>query len=343
MTDDFLRRLRELDATHAGRPVPAGLEARALARLREAHTRRRARPWTRQALALGFVAGAVAALFLARTTMVPEAARAVIASGTPVTAARPDALKLELAGMTLTSRPCAPTREVAVVALPAACQLAGDGVHLSTIGPSRLSDEAGRLRVLSGAVVFEVEPRDRAAPLAIAVSGGVIEVVGTRFLVREDGARGEVELFEGRLRFIGADGAVRRIEAGERHAWGDPIPPAAEPAISPQAAAPAKALRRPSSARRGAQAQEISRRVTAHRHRGAHAEAARELEAALRAGGWPRETAEVWSYELGTLYSDELGDRTAACTHWRGHLRRYARGAYAPAVTAAMNRLECAR
>lgn len=343
MTDDFLRRLRELDATHAGRPVPAGLEARALARLREAHTRRRARPWTRQALALGFVAGAVAALFLARALMVPDAARPVIASGAPTTTARPDAVTLELAGMTMTSRPCAPTREAAVVALPAACQLAGDGVHLATIGPSRLSDEAGRLRVLSGAVRFEVEPRDRAAPLTIAVSGGVIEVVGTRFLVREDGARGDVELFEGRLRFIGADGAVWRIEPGERHAWGALIPPAAEPATSPQAATPAKDPRRPNPGRRAAEAQEISRRVTAHRHRGAHAEAAHELEAALRAGGWPRETAEVWSYELGTLRSDELGDRAAACAHWRGHLRRFARGTYAPAVTAAMKRLECAR
>ena len=66
-------------------------------------------------------------------------------------------------------------------------------------------------------------------------------------------------------------------------------------------------------------------------------------ECRLRAGGWPRETAEVWNDELGTLHSDELGDRAAACAHWRGHLRRFARGTYAPAVTAAMKRLECAR
>ncbi len=331
MTDDFLRRLHELDATYAGRSVPAGLEDRALTRLREAQTRRRARPWTRQSLALGFVAGAVAALFSTRTLLTPEPGQTRPATAS---ADRGAADTIDLAGVAMTSRPCTPTREVDVVALPAACQLSGAGVRLSTIAPSRFAGGPGPLRVLSGAVLFDVEPRDRGAPLAIAVSGGTIEVVGTRFLVHEDGARGDVELFEGRLRFVGVDGAERMIAPGERHAWGaDEATPLPEATSPPAARAP----------RRRAEAQEISRQVTAHRHRGAHAEAARALEAALRAGGWPRATAEVWSYELGTLYADELDDRAAACARWREHLRRFARGTYAPAVAAAMTRLECAR
>lgn len=349
MNDDFLRRLHELDATYAGRSVPGGLEARALERLREAQGRRRALPWIRPALALGFVAGAVAALLMTRTLGTSDAARVQpsIASVDPIEGPEV-ASALELAGVTMTSRPCSPTREGDVVALPAACRLSGDGVELSTIGPSRLSGGPERLRVLAGAVLFAVEPRDRAAPLAIAVSGGVIEVVGTRFLVHEDGARGDVELFEGRLRFIAADGAVRLIAPGERLAWSaDEVrtdeATAVEPAAPPPEAAPPGEPRRRAPRRSAAEAQEISRRVTAHRHRGAHADAARELEAALRAGGWPRGTAEVWSYELGTLYADELDARASACAQWREHLRRFPRGTYAPAVAAALKRLDCGR
>lgn len=341
MSDDFADRLRKLDEVYAGRPVPAGVQTRTLERLREAHARRHARPWTRQALVLGFVAGSVGALFLLRdpVSREPEASQARLGSSITTPAPAP----LTLAGMTLSGLPCEPTRETDVVALPDACRLSGPGLVLATLGPVRLSSAGGDLRVLSGDLRFDVEPRDRAAPLAVAVSGGLIEVVGTRFLVHEEGTRGHVELYEGRLRFVGVDGSERLIAPGERYEWGPGAESPAQPSDPPPSRAPRPKAGRSGPPRGGAQAQEISRRITAHRQRGAHADAASELAQALRAEGWPRATAEVWSYELGTLYADELRDRAAACAHWTAHERRFGEGVYAAAVAASMRRLGCPR
>jgi len=339
MANDFLRRLRELDETFAGRPIPARVHTRTLERLREAHARRRVRPWVRQGLVLGFVTGVAATWLMLRTPATSESEQLRPTAASLTVASAPAALTI--ADITLTALPCELSREADIITLPAACELSGPGLRVATLGPTQFSSAGGRLRVLSGDVRFDVEPRDRATPLALEVSSGIIEVIGTRFLVHEDGARGRVDLYEGRLRFVGHDGAERFITPGQSHEWGGESPAHAS-TPPPEDVAPRKpAASRPAPLRSAADALEISRRATAQRHRGAHAEAARELAEALRAGRWPRATAEVWSYELGTLYADELGDRATACAHWLGHQKRFGEGPYAQAVAASMKRLEC--
>lgn len=220
---------------------------------------------------------------------------------------------------------------------------------------TRLKREGKGIRVVSGTVVVAVKPRAQAAGAAeVLVSGGTIQVLGTRFTVREGNGSGQVTLHEGHIRFLPADrGAAAVILApGESLKW--PIgsatepaapasntpntsSPAAEPLVPERAKAPLPVPPSNSSAR---PVDALLERVAVLRSRGQYRQAADELAKALpRLGGAGSESA---SYELGSILTYQLVDRERGCAHWRRHERQFAGGAFAAEVQRAEQKLGCA-
>ena len=80
------------------------------------------------------------------------------------------------------------------------------------------------VRIRRGAAMFDITtvlPGE--APTRIAVSHGTIEVLGTRFTIEQTAHGGHVDLFEGRIRFIGLDGSSTEIAPGQRYTWGQTV------------------------------------------------------------------------------------------------------------------------
>lgn len=89
---------------------------------------------------------------------------------------------------------------------------------------TRLKRETGGLRVLSGEASFVADKRlPTETPARVLVSGGAIEVIGTRFTVRQQGDSGELVLYEGVVRFVVSDGRIVTVLPGEAFRW--PVPP----------------------------------------------------------------------------------------------------------------------
>ncbi len=103
---------------------------------------------------------------------------------------------------------------------------------------TKLRRESAGLRVVGGEVTFVAEKRAPSEPPArVLVSGGAIEVIGTRFSVKESGEAGELILYEGVVRFVVKDGRIVSVLPGEAFRW--PVPP--EPPLSPPPPPPAVA------------------------------------------------------------------------------------------------------
>src|SRR5688500_12962312 len=80
--------------------------------------------------------------------------------------------------------------------------------------------EAEGLRLVAGRIVVAVHKRARGlAPARVLVSGGAIEIMGTRFTVVQEGDGGQVTLHEGSIRFVGADGAITMMVPGQTVRW----------------------------------------------------------------------------------------------------------------------------
>ncbi|MFT3837995.1 MAG: FecR domain-containing protein [Myxococcaceae bacterium] len=89
---------------------------------------------------------------------------------------------------------------------------------------ARLKREAGGLRVVSGEASFVADKRlPTETPARVLVSGGAIEVIGTRFTVKQEGDSGELVLYEGVVRFVVSDGRIVTVLPGEAFRW--PVPP----------------------------------------------------------------------------------------------------------------------
>jgi transmembrane sensor len=219
--------------------------------------------------------------------------------------------------------------------------------------------------VLRGTVEVRAEPRPSPEPpLWISVSGGAIEVVGTRFTIVEAGTRGAVSLHEGALAFHTPDGRTQRLAAGERLAWpvapvlvAPPTPSPAERATesSPPAAPftveratessrgvkvapPSPTSRAPEPDTRGPVPDVISR-VTELRSRGRYADAAAELERALKTAD-PSER-EVLRWELSSILAFHLRDKARACVAIRAYLREFPNGRSRAEAARAWRMLAC--
>jgi hypothetical protein len=76
------------------------------------------------------------------------------------------------------------------------------------------------------------------------------------------------------------------------------------------------------------------------RRRGQYERAAARLREALEQR-WPTRTADVLSYELGTILTRHLHDPARACTHWEQHLDRFRATRYRRQILAAKSSLDC--
>lgn len=232
-------------------------------------------------------------------------------------------------------------------------------------GPVRLRREGAGVRVVAGSAAFEVEPRPGAA-LAVYVSGGQIEVLGTRFTVAQGEAGGEVELLRGAIRFVALDGRERRLAPGERLAWplGPPEPAAAPslqqapspappppPRLAPQAPrsraevppvpapspAPAPA---PVADEQRAQQRRILAELDGLRMRGEEDVLARRLDELL-AGRLAEPLRERLSFERCDVLAHRPDEAVRACPEIARHLGSYPGGEYTGQLVSLRAALRC--
>src|SRR5262249_29444562 len=103
-----------------------------------------------------------------------------------------------------------------------------DGARIDLSAGTTIAHEPPGARVQQGQATFKVDKRPPgSAPYRVLVSHGVIEVLGTRFLVTQREGNGEVRLDEGSVRFISTDGREVTLSPGATLAW--PLPVPAEP------------------------------------------------------------------------------------------------------------------
>jgi len=235
-------------------------------------------------------------------------------------------------------------------------RLTDGDMSLEVSAGTRLRREARGVRLIRGAARFTVRARRPAeGPARVLVSRGSIEVLGTRFTVIQRELDGEVTLHEGSIRFVTLTGTVVPLMPGQSHRWPEPEPAPATRPVAPEAAPaapspPPSPPKEPGTRVGGERLRQgaptvpdvgvLLARVAELRDQRRYAEAARVLEHALRR---PLDAvdAERLSYELGTILTDRLTDRTRACRHWDEHGRRFGRGRYAREVTTARVKLHC--
>jgi len=341
------RALAEASKTFPEEMHPAA-QKRVLERLASERRHRRGWAWLSVPLAAATCA-AVALLWM------PQTGRPLNAdSGLAITGTAPHAVVAK-----------APDGTVAVATGNATVEDEDTGSTLVVSAPAALRKEAGGVRVLSGRATIAVRKRPPNAGTAkIFVSGGTIEVLGTRFTVMEQERQGRVELHEGSIRFTYTTGQVQLLEPGESLRWPfqaeqaravAPLEPPAAPqpdkatetpapnpivprarvraieALTPQAPSPVPAA---------VNVPQLLQHIGTLRLRGDIATAVRELEAALESTARPA-TRERLSYELGTLYTYSLSDTPRACAHWRRHEREYPQGLYEQEVRELVEKLRC--
>ncbi|MBK7860874.1 MAG: FecR domain-containing protein [Archangiaceae bacterium] len=216
-----------------------------------------------------------------------------------------------------------------------------EGVSLALSSPASLRRDPDGVRVLRGEVDVAVRKRPRAAgPVRVHVSGGTIEVFGTRFTLVERGDSGEVRLFEGSVGFRSEGRALEMLEPGQTLQW--PRPPPREPEPQPDPSAEPEPLRKrdvPAHAPLE-ETDALLREVASLRTRGRYTEAVALLDERLARKLRPA-SREVLSYELGAILTWQLRDSAAACAHWSQHQRAHPRGRFAKEIANARRALGC--
>jgi transmembrane sensor len=323
---DFRAELRREDQLRREQGMSPAARARLWSRLRDA---RESKPAGHRRPAWWMLAASAAALALAVFFWSAPSARSLggleLAQATPDLKVREDAAGVEI--------------QMGEAALVDAAR----GLTLRNLGPLVVHREPSGVRLVRGRAEFSVKRRKPGAPPAVVlVSGGAIEVMGTRFTVEEREAGGAVTLHEGAIVFRWLTGEVVQLRVGQTLEW-----PVAEPA-SPEPAPPqplatsspvAASSRPPAAAARAPSVEEILRELEVLRGRHEFEQAVRHLEVAMRKQ--PAATRERLSFELGSLLTYQLKDAQRACAHWARHERQFLRGRYAEAVQRARGTLSC--
>lgn len=237
------------------------------------------------------------------------------------------------------------------------------GIHVHAVAASTVRKEAAGVRLVAGRASFEVDKRPPGTePVRVLVSGGAIEVHGTRFTVVDDGqGSGSVELHEGAIDFRDAQGTLKTLVPGQRLEWPLPqvqpvVPPpptppmvtAPPPAPPAQVEVPKEPTPKPSSKPREADWRAFDQRLHGQavitelgqlRQQGDWAGATRLLQRELNRGA--PDTRERLSFELGLLYTRQLQDVPAACEHWQQHRREYPKGRFDAEARSAAESLGC--
>lgn len=332
--------LRELDAELERDSMPTGARNRIELRIREHERPPPGGRWRQWLPACTFAAGAALVLAVIGLRLPDDEAKPADASTIAVATVEPSVGAFALDGEGCESRNAGASTE-----MTGDCRLVADHMTVQVWEHAVVEAEGERVNLRSGRALFDVEPVEPgASPVRVAVSHGVIEVLGTRFAVAQDGDGGYVDLFEGEIRFHARDGSIVEIRPGQRHGWGSA---AVEVAVAETDigadtvevlpdAGDKPAGRRKSAADR---LDEITRKVEALRAEGRFSAALQVLRDANR-GRWDRRTAQVLSYELAELLRLR-GDRNAACQQLRNHQRRFPDGTYDDAIARWFESLDC--
>jgi hypothetical protein len=251
-------------------------------------------------------------------------------------------------------------RDAQVLEISGACEVItfAPALRIQTVEEAALTVEGPRVQMQRGSALFDVD-RVVGEPVRIVVPGGEIVVVGTRFRVVIAGEGGQVDLYEGKLEFHADDGSVTPILAGQQFVFGraavrPPAAPESEGTPTPvsthdaprELSTPTKRRPEPTapatqpSPEPGPSAAAIIEEVQQLRRRGQYDRAASRLRDALRQQ-WPTRTADVLSYELGTILARHLDEPTRACAHWRQHLQQFRATRYRQQVAASISALSC--
>lgn len=234
------------------------------------------------------------------------------------------------------------------------------GITVEVSGAAQISATDDGVAVTRGSMTFDVEPRARRR--RIAVSGGVIEILGTRFEVQESGSSGSVHLVHGSIRFVGTDGRTVLMKPGESLRWPlepeadataappaptevtpseqpseEPAEPTTEPAPVPSELPSATATTAPSAAL-PPRPRDLMAEIAKLRSQGRFEEAAELLR---EVGPLPAEDRERLSYERGAMLTYRLDQKDAACAHWAAHEAQFPDGTYAIEVSLAKRKLGC--
>jgi transmembrane sensor len=225
---------------------------------------------------------------------------------------------------------------------------AASGVSLENEGAAAYRVEQGGVRIVRGVAHVSVVHRNKgSAPAVILVSGGAIEVMGTRFTVRQGDGAGSVQLHEGAIRFRPSSGEPVVLRPGEALEW--PLPEKVVQAPAPEQAPPEPAPLTPTppaGARIHPHAKASPPSVVALLHevdvlrgRSEYERAVEKLADGLRTE--PVGSRERLSFELGSILTHQLKDEARACEHWAKHRRQYPQGAYDDEVARAVDALRC--
>ncbi|MBJ6766004.1 FecR domain-containing protein [Myxococcaceae bacterium JPH2] len=331
---DFRAELRREDPLRREQGMPPAVRARVWSRLRDAREPKRA--GHRRPVFWGLAASAVAlvlVVFFMRSPSVRSWGGLELARGSVDLKVREDAVGVE------------------IQAGEGALMDVARGITLQNQGPLVVRRESSGVRLVRGRAEFSVNHRQPGSPPAVVlVSGGAIEVMGTRFTVDARESGGAVTLHEGAIAFRLPSGAVIPVRVGQTLEW--PVAEPAEPATpepvppvperpQPLAAPIPKASpsRVPVAPVRAPNAEEVLRELEVLRGRHEFEQAARYLEDAMRKQ--PMATRERLSFELGSLLTYQLKDAQRACAHWARHELQFRRGHYTEAVQRARGALSC--
>lgn len=219
------------------------------------------------------------------------------------------------------------------------------GLKVSSLSASTLRRETRGVRLLSGRVTFEVQHVAAGKqPVRVLVSGGAIEVMGTRFTVTERGTGGEVQLHTGKIAFVDGEGNQHQVLPGQTFQW--PLP-TAPPEDELEPLPPLRPRPNPRKSQeidwrefdRRVHAEGVITELTQLRRTGAWDDAVRLLERELSRGA--PDTRERLSFELGLIYTWQLKDGGAGCAHWAQHRTEYPGGRFTSEVDRASATLGC--
>ena len=169
------------------------------------------------------------------------------------------------------------------------------------------------------------------APVRVEVTGGTIEVTGTRFLVVQNAEARYVHLLEGAISFVPSEGPRVQASIGVPLHWGPTPPWGTTDTATPRA--PSSPTAKPPSLDR------VLDEVAALRRRQHYREAVSVLR---RARGQVDDPAvqEVLSFEEGTL-REHYRPAASVCSYWRGHMTRFFAGRDASPIERRLERLDC--
>jgi len=214
------------------------------------------------------------------------------------------------------------TGDLGNIIVPARCryELERFGVEIDAWERTELRTTDVGVAMASGLAAFAVDPvPSDMPPFEVDVGPARIRVIGTRFVVANDGDGGQLDLVEGVVELIRAD-SVESVEPGQRVSWSTERPPSAnEPELEVEPQIGSEKENEPAST---VELSETLRAVARLRRHGDYGAALDRL-AALRMGGLDAGARAVVSYERGTLL-EGAGRTREACEHWRRHIRRHA-------------------